>query len=172
MNAKYLQLAGSFLLLLAGPSVFAQTTNTNALPLTQTLKYQIALESDRSMGELSLLPPGLKEKLRLTDAQRSGFREIEEEFAVTSQEYEVANRPRIEAAQEAGRTARVSKNPEAIQAARKQLQNVWAGVQPYRVASVKQIKPLLTPEQLVILEDPANQWRESHLSEPHDPSSN
>ncbi len=172
MKTKFLRLASGLSLFLAVPSVFAQTTNTNALPLTQTLKYQLALESDRAMGEHSLLPPGIKEKLRLTDAQRSDFKPIEEEFSITSQSYQVANQPRIDAAQEAGRSARATKNSGGILAARKQLQNVWAGLQPYRDASVKQLKPLLTPEQLVVLEDPGNQWRESHASEAHDPSSN
>jgi hypothetical protein len=172
MKTKFLRLASGLSLFLAAPSIFAQTTNTNALPLTQTLKYQLALESDRSMGEHSLLPPGLKEKLRLTDAQRSDFKPIEEEFAVTCQEYQVANQPRIDAALEAGRSARVSKNPAAIQSARKQLQTVWAGLQPYRDSAVKQIKPLLTPEQLIVLDDASNQWRESHASESNDPSSN
>ena len=37
---------------------------------------------------------------------------------------------------------------------------------------VKQIKPLLTPDQLVILEDPKNQWRENHVNEANDPSAN
>jgi hypothetical protein len=35
---------------------------------------------------------------------------------------------------------------------------------------VRQIKPLLTPAQLNVLEDPKNQWRESHGNEANDPS--
>jgi len=30
------------------------------------------------------------------------------------------------------------------------------------VAAVTKIKPLLTPDQLTVLEDPQNQWQESH----------
>ena len=156
--------------LLAAPALLAQTASTNALPLTQTLKYQIALEGDRSLGEQSLLPPGLKEKMNLTDAQRADLKPIEDDFAKTSQEYQTANQPRIDAAQEANRQARVVNSAPQIQAARKQLQNVWAGLQPYRVSAVKQIKPLLTPEQIIILEDADNQWSENHTSEVNDPS--
>jgi hypothetical protein len=82
----------------------------------------------------------------------------------------VANQPRINAALEANRQARESKDTAQIQAARKQLQDVWAGLQPYRAAAVNQIKPLLTPDQLTILEDPRNQWRENHVDEANDPS--
>lgn len=172
MKTKFFLLAvgGSWLLIV--PAMVAQSVSANSLPLTQTLKYQLALEHDRSLGERSLLPPGLKEKLRLTDAQRSDFKPIEEEFAVTSQEYQVANQSRIEAAQDAGRLARVSKDPGKIQAARKQLQTVWGGLQPYRDAAVKQIKPLLTPEQLIVLKEEGNQWSENHLTEANDPSAN
>ncbi|MEY4918263.1 MAG: hypothetical protein RL616_2176 [Verrucomicrobiota bacterium] len=171
MKAKFFLLAlGSSLL--AAPALVAQIVSTNVVPLTETLKYQIALESERALGERALLPPGLKEKMRLTDAQRSDFKPIEEEFAVASQEYQTANQPRIEAAQDAERLARSSKNPGKIQAARKQLQTVWGGLQPYRDAAVKQLKPLLTPEQLIVLEDASNQWRENHATEANDPSAN
>jgi len=37
---------------------------------------------------------------------------------------------------------------------------------------VKKIRPLLTPEQIVILDDPNNQWQENHASEANDPSAN
>jgi len=172
MKTKFFLRAIGFLVLMAAPALRAQTPNTNALPLTQTLKYQIALESERALGEHSLLPPGLKEKMRLTDAQRSECKQIEEEFAITSQEYQVANQPRIDAAQEANRQARAANNTAQIEAARKQLQNVWAGLQPYRDSAVKQIRPLLTPEQIIVLDDADNQWRENHGTEAHDPSSN
>ena len=66
--------------------------------------------------------------------------------------------------------ARESKDVERIQAARKQLQNVWAGLQTYRNESVRQIKQLLTPDQITILEDPKNQWHETHGFEANDPS--
>ena len=157
-------------LLLAAPALLAQSTNTNTLPLTQTLKYQVALENDRSLGERSLLPPGLKEKMKLTDEQRTELKPIEDDFAKTSQQYQTANQPRIDAAQEANRQARVSKDAAQIQASREQLQQVWAGLQPYRVAAVKQVKPLLTPDQLTVLEDAKNQWRENHAAEANDPS--
>jgi Spy/CpxP family protein refolding chaperone len=150
--------------------LLAQDTNTNTLTLTQTVKYQKALENDRSLGERSLLPPGLKEKLKLTDAQRTELKPIEADFAKTCQEYQTANQPRIDAAQEANRQARASKDTAQIEAARKQLQQVWAGLRPYREAAVNQIRPLLTPDQLAILDDPKNQWRENHGQEANDPS--
>ena len=175
MKTKLTLLAISSSVVLAVPALLAQDTNTyntNALPLNQTVKYQKAFENDRSLGEFSLLPPGLKEKLKLTDEQRGELRPIEDDFAKTCQEYQTANQPRIDAAQEANRQARESKNTAKIEAARKQLQQVWAGLRPYRETAVKQIKPLLTPDQLVILEDPKNQWRENHGSEANDPSAN
>jgi hypothetical protein len=176
MKAKFIFLVINNLLLLAAPVLLAQNTtntiyiNTNSLPITQTLKYQQALADDRSFGERSLLPPGLKEMMRLTDEQRTELKPIEDDFASTSQQYKTANQPRIDAAEEASRQARASKDDGRIQMARQQLQAVWAGLQPDRVAAVKQIKPLLTPEQLAILEDPQNQWREDHGTEANDPS--
>ena len=172
MRTKLILLAISSSLVLAGPALLAQNTNTNSLPLTQTLKYQVALEKDRSLGERSLLPPGLKEKMKLTDAQRTDLKPIEADFANTSQEYQIANQPRIDAAQEANRQARAAKDQSQIQAARTQLQQVWTGLQPYRVAAVTKIKPLLTPDQLKVLEDPKNQWRENHADEVNDPTAN
>jgi hypothetical protein len=173
MKTKLILFAISSSLVLAAPALLAQDTNTNGTnSLTQTLKYQKAFENDRSLGEQSLLPPGLKEKLKLTDEQRSELKPIEDDFAKTCQEYQTANQPRIDAAQEAIRRARESKDTTQIQAAREQLQEVWSGLQRYRDASVKQVKPLLTPDQITILEDPKNQWRENHGQEANDPSAN
>ena len=170
MKTKFILLAIGSSLVLAAPALLAQNANTNTLPLTQTLKYQLALEKDRSLGERAVLPPGLKEKMKLTDAQRAELKPIEDDFANTSQQYQIANQPRIDAAQEANRRARLSKDKAQIQAARIQLQQVWAGLQPDREAAVKLIKPLLTPDQLTILEDPKNQWLENHVDEANDPS--
>ena len=172
MNATLTLLAIASSLLLVAPDLSAQNTNTNTLPLNQTLKYQIALEKDRDLGERALLPPGLKEKMKLTDAQRVDLKLFEDDFAVTSQEYKIANQPRIDAAHEANRQARSAKDAALIKAARTQLQQVWAGLQPYRTTAVTKIKPLLTPDQLKILEDPKNQWRENHLDQANDPSAN
>jgi hypothetical protein len=172
MKIKFtLSVIGSSLLL-AVPALLAQTITTNALPITQTLKYQQAMANDRSFGERSLLPPGLKEKMRLTAEQRTELKPFEDDFASTSQQYQTANQPRIDAAEEAGRQARESKNMAQIQAARQQLQDVWAALQLDRVAAVKQIRPLLTPDQITILDDPDNQWRENHVYEANDPSAN
>jgi hypothetical protein len=159
-------------LVLLTPVLLAQNTNTNTLPLTQTVKYQAVSENDRSLGERCLLPAGLQEKLRLTAQQRTELKPIEQDFAKTSKEYQVANQPRIDAAHEANRQACVSKDTAQIQAARSQLQQVWAGLLPYREAAVERIKPLLMPEQLAILEDPKNQWRENQANEANDPSAN
>ena len=178
MKTKLTLLAISSSLVLAAPALLAQDTNTNTntntnnLPLTQTVKYQAALENDRSLGERSLLPPGLKEKLKLTEEQRTELKPIEDDFANTCQQYQTANQPRIDAAQDANRQARASKDTAKIEAARKQLQQVWAGLRPYREAAVKQIKPLLTPDHLKVLEDPKNQWNENHAAEVNDPSAN
>ena len=173
MKTKLTLLAISSSLLLAAPALLAQDTNTNGTnSLTQTWKYQKAFENDRSLGEECLLPPGLKEKLNLTDEQRTELKPIEDDFANTCRQYQIANQPRIEAAEEANRQARASKDSVQIQAARKQLQQVWAGLRPYRETAVNQIKPLLRPDQLAILEDPKNQWPENHAQEANDPSAN
>jgi cell division protein FtsN len=172
MKTKLALLVISSSLALAAPALLAQGTNTNTLPLNQTLKYQVALENDRSLGERSLLPPGLKEKMKLTEEQRIELKPTEDDFANTSQQYQIANQPRIDAALEANRQARQSKDTTQIQAARNQLQQVWAGLQPYRDAAIMRIKLLLTPDQLKVLDDPKNQWRENHAAEANDPSSN
>jgi hypothetical protein len=173
MKTTLTLLAISSSLVLAAPALLAQDTNTNGTNiLTQTWKYQKAFESDRSLGERSLLPPGLKEKLKLTDDQRTDLKPIEDDFAKTCREYQTANQPRIDAAEEANRQARAAKDTAQIQAARQQLQQVWAGLRPYRETAVVHIRPLLTPDQLAILDDPQNQWRENHGQESNDPSAN
>jgi hypothetical protein len=172
MKTNFTLFVMSSSLVLLTPVLLAQNTNTNTLPLTQTVKYQAVSENDRSLGERCLLPAGLQEKLRLTAQQRTELKPIEQDFAKTSKEYQVANQPRIDAAHEANRQACVSKDTAQIQAARSQLQQVWAGLLPYREAAVERIKPLLMPEQLAILEDPKNQWRENHANEANDPSAN
>ena len=172
MKTKLTLFAISSSLMLAMPALLAQNTGTNALNQSQTVKNQAALENDRSLGERSLLPAGLKEKLKLTAEQRAELKPIEDDFANTTQLYQKANQPRIDAAHEASRQARESKDTAQIQAARKQLQQVWAGLQPDRAAAVKQIMPLLTPDQLKVLEDAKNQWHENHADEANDPSSN
>jgi hypothetical protein len=174
MKTKFTQFVITSSLLIVVQSLFAQVAdiNTNPLPLVQTVKYQDALENDRSLGEQCLLTPGLKEKLRLTDEQRAELKPFEDDFAITSQQYQAANQPRIDAAQEAIRHARETKGAAQIQAARVQLQQVWAGLKPDRDSAIIHIKPLLTPDQITILEDPKNQWRESHGAEANDPSAN
>jgi hypothetical protein len=172
MKTKFTLLVISSSLLLGASALLAQNTNTNSLPLNQTVRYQIALENDRSLGERSLLPPGLKEKMMLTDEQRAELKPIEADFANTGKQYQAANQPRIDAAQEVNRQARESKNAAEIEAARHQLQQVWAGLQPYRDSAVRQIRPILSPDQITILDDPKNQWHENHGAEANDPSAN
>jgi cellobiose phosphorylase len=174
MNTKLTLFIMSSSLVLVTPALLAQNTytNTNTLPRTQTVKYQAALENDRSSGERCLLSPGIKKKLMLTDEQRTALKPIEKDFAKTSQKYQAANQPRIDAALEANRQACTSKNTAQIQATSSQLQQAWAGLQPSREAAVETIKPLLLPEQVEVLQDPKNQWRENHANEANDPSAN
>jgi len=146
--------------------------STNAVPATETAKYQAAVEHDRSLGQRAIFPPGLKEKMKLTSAQRTELKSFEEEFANTTKQYQAANQSRIDDAQEASRRARASKNPAQIQAARKQLHDIWVGLQRDREAAVYRIKPVLTPDQLRVLEDAKNQWRENDDDEVNDPSAN
>ena len=185
MKTKIALLAVSSSLLLATPALLAQNHATNAIPRTptnavprtptnsvsptETAKYQAAVEHDRSLGQRAMLPPGLKEKMKLSNAQRAELRPFEEEFANASRQYQAANQSRIDDAQEASRRARALKDPAQIQAARKQLQDIWVGLQRERQAAVYRIKHLLTPDQLKILEDEKNQWRTDD-DEVNDPS--
>jgi hypothetical protein len=152
-------------------SIYINNLSKN-FPIILTLKYHEAVVTGRSLGEHSLLPPGLKEKMELTGEQRDGLKPIEDVFAATSRQYEAANQSGIDAAGEMSRQVRGSKNAAQIQAARDRSQAVWAGLDPVRVAALRQIKPLLTPNQIAILEDPQNQWRENHVYEANDPSAN
>jgi Spy/CpxP family protein refolding chaperone len=164
MKTKLTLLVISSSLILAAPVLPAQNANT------PTLEPQAASENKWCLGEECLLPPDVREKLNLTDEQKGELKPIEADFANTCKQYQLANQPRIDAAQEANREACVSKDAAQIQAARQQMQEVWVGLQSYRVAAVNQIKPLLTPDQLTILEDPKNQWCENHAVEANDPS--
>jgi len=105
VKTKFTLLVIGSLLLPTVPTMLAQSANTNSLPLIQTVKYQQALQNGRSLGERSLLPPGLKEKMQLTDEQRAELKPIEDDFANTCQQYQTANQPRIDAAHEAIRNA-------------------------------------------------------------------
>ena len=164
-----LTLTGS--LALAAPALLAQSTSTNDPSHAQAGKYQAELEKDRALGERALLPLGLKEKMNLTDEQRTELKAVEKDFAKISLDYQTANQPRIDAAQEANRQARESKDTARIETARLQLQQVRAGLQPYReTAILKQVKQLLTPEQLKILEDPKNAWPAHPAIAANDPS--
>jgi Spy/CpxP family protein refolding chaperone len=166
MKTKFILLVVSGSLLQAAPALLAQDTG---IPASKQLG---ALENDQFSGEQRLLPPNVEWKLNLTDEQKAELKPIEDDFAKTSKQYQTANQPRIDAALEANRQARASKDTAQIQAARRQMQEVWAGLQPYRVTAVNQIKPLLTPHQLTILEDPKNQWHENHVHAANDPSAN
>jgi len=183
MKTKFTLLLMSGSLMLAAPALLAQNitaktiyintdSDSNSFPIPLTLKYHKALINERSLGEHSLLPPALKDKMGITAEQRDELKPIEDDFASTSQRYEAANQSRIDDAGDVSRQVRGSKNTAQIQAARDQSQAVWAGLEPDRVAAVKQIKPVLTPDQIAILEDPQNQWRENHVYEANDPSAN
>ena len=146
MKTRFALIAIGSSLLLGTTPLPAQNTGTNSLPLNQTVKYQLALENDRTLGELALLPPGLKEKLQLTDEQRGELKPIEDDFAKTSREYQAANQPRIDAAQEANRQARASKDAAKIQAARKQLLQffeAWGVMDPDTIRGRRKLSALL-----------------------------
>ena len=68
MKTKFTLFVMSSSLVLLTPALLAQNTytNTNTLPRTQTVKYQAALENDRSSVERCLLSAGVKKKLMLT----------------------------------------------------------------------------------------------------------
>jgi hypothetical protein len=136
------------------------------------VKYQNELNHDRALGERAVLPPGIKELMRLTNAQRQDIKSIEDDFANTATQYQIANQPAIDAAIEANRAARISKDPALLQAARVRLQTLWQPLESDRAVAVVQIRRYLTPEQLTILDDPKNQWREMHGTEANDPSAN
>ena len=172
MDKKFIILFGSGVMALS-PMIGAQdNANANSLPLIQTVKYQQAVEAELAQGERALLPPGVKEKLRLTPDQLGDLKPIENDFTTAATQYETANQPRIDAAREAIKQARMAKDKVRTQDAYRQLQAVWAGLQSYRSQAVKQVRGLLMPDQLAILDDPQNQWSENHGSETNDPSAN
>jgi hypothetical protein len=182
MNFKFLLFAIVGCLMLAVlPALRAQCITTNSIytdpksknfPIVLTLKYHDAVMCERTLGEHSLLPPGLKDKMKLTYKQCEALKPFEDDFASMSQQYEVANQFRIDAAGDVSRQVRGSKNAAQIRAARSESQAAWAGLQPYRDSAVNKIKPLLTTNQIAILKDPLNQWHENHVYEAHDPSAN
>ena len=100
MKTKLTLFVMSSSLVLLATALLAQNTytNTNTLVRTQTVKYQAALENDRSLGERCLLSAGVKNKLMLTSEQKTELKPIEKDFVKTSQEYQAANQPRIDAA--------------------------------------------------------------------------
>ena len=165
MKTKLTLLVISSSLLLAAPALLAQNNlSTNASTIGATNNFtststnaQARTNKAAFKGQQLILATGITEKLKLTDEQKVELKPIEEDFGNISQEYQTANQPRIDAANEAIRQAVASKDPGQIQAARAQLQAVWAVFQPDRAAAIAKIKPLLTPEQIKILEDPKNQ---------------
>jgi len=86
--------------------------------------------------------------MKLTDEQRGELKPIEDDFANTCQQYQKPTNPGLTPPRRRfGRRAQ-RRTTAQIKAARQQLQQVWAGLRPYRVTAVNQIKPLLTPDQL------------------------
>jgi len=97
----------------------------------------------------------LKEKLQLTADQITDLKLIEDDFANTSQQYQAANQPRIDAAHESNRQARPVEGPGTNSGGRAaSLQQVLGRSPPYREAAVKQIRPLLTRSNFEVLENP------------------
>ena len=181
MKSKFTLLAISCSVALAAPALLAQDISTTTIytdstagsfPVVVTMKYHDAVMCERTLGEHSLLPPGLKDKMKLTPEECDALKPFEDDFARMSQQYEAANQFRIDAAGEMCRRLRGSKNAAQIHAARSESQAAWAGLKPCRDSAVKKIQPLLTSEQFAILEDPENQWCENHVHEAHDPSAN
>jgi hypothetical protein len=118
MKTKYALLFGGILLsVLSATTSFAQAnlaTNyaaNNAVNAATSIATNIASGSltnapaDKETPELGqpLLSRELKETLRLTPAQQAEVKPIEDEFAKVRNEYEAANRARLEAAYEADR---------------------------------------------------------------------
>jgi|SRR5665213_1990215 len=181
MKSKFTLLAIGCSVVLTVPALPAQDITTKTIyynarskdfPVVVTLKYHDAVVCERTLGEHSLLPPGLKDKMKLTPEECDALKPFEDDFAGMSRQYEAANQSRIDAAGDVSRQVRGSKNAAQIQAARSESQAAWAGLEPCRDSAVKKIQPLLTSEQFAILDDPENQWRENHDYEAHDPSAN
>jgi len=150
----------------------AANTGTNYFPLLNSPEYLNSVNQEKKVGERCLFPPGLKVLMRLTNAQKRDLKPLEDEFAKTAEQYRVANRVAIDGALVAERDARMAKDQALIEAARKRLQDAWSGLQSARADFVFRARAFLTPDQLVILDDPNNQWRESYPVEADDPSAN
>jgi hypothetical protein len=168
LKSKLYLLGISLSLLQAAPALHAQensSTNVSAnfsvnvsTPTSSVTNAEPRRAAKPPERQELLLLPKVKARLEITEAQQSEFRSIEQDFAVTCRQFKAANQPRIDSALEADRQGRNAKDDAQIRAARLQLQQVWSGLQPYRTAATARLKTLLTPAQLRIVEDPANQW--------------
>ena len=115
---------------LAASSLRAEGTNATAQP--SRLRTEIPREAH-------LIPPDkakqFTETTELTEEQKEKIKAIDENFAKTYQEYQVAHQEEIQAARQAMGTARQAMN------------KAMAGLQEQRQAAMEQIKALLTEEQ-------------------------
>ena len=113
-----------------------------------------------------LFPPGLKSRLRLTDAQQTEVKAIERDYTQAVLEYKRANQPRIEAAQEALQKATAANDPAQLQAARAQLDLAWQGLRATRLSAIAKTKLLLTPAQAKLIDDPKVHWNGNPYNQP------
>ena len=123
--------------LVIGSSVLLTTSSLRAEGTNAT--SQPSRPRTETPREAHLIAPGMAEKFAamadLTEEQKEKIKAIEENFAKTYQEYQVAHQEEIQAARQAMETARQAMN------------KAMAGLQEQRQAAMEQIKALLTEEQ-------------------------
>lgn len=86
-----------------------------------------------------------------------------EAVATTNLEFKVATQLRIDAALEANRLARAAPDPAQLQAARTQIEQIWAGLPPNRATDTNRLE---------ILKVSQYRWREDLTAEADDPAAN
>jgi len=136
MKAKLFAVVLGSSLLLGSSVLRAGDTNTTSQP-TPPPPHRDG--PPRGMG--SILPPQMVEKLNLTEDQKAKLKPIEESFAKAQQEYIAAHKDEIDAARKAMETAMV-------------------GLQEQRKAAMEQVKSLLTPEQMALIQSKRGEGRE------------
>jgi Spy/CpxP family protein refolding chaperone len=109
-----------------------------------------------------LIPPGLEEKLKLTEDQKTKIKAIEDSFKKTREEYMAAHKAEFEAGHEAMKAARESNDEGKRKEAGQKLRGLREGMAEHRKVALDQVKSLLTDEQKKLWEEEKQKFQEKH----------
>lgn len=140
-------------LVLGGPAMRAEDAAVTTKPAVEGKRHQKGPREH-------LLPPGVVDKLNLTEDQKAKIKGIEEAYAKTAKEYRQAHKAEYDAARAAMKEARESKDDAKRKEALEKLKQADAGLQPQRQAAIEQIKSNLTDEQKAILDQAKERAKE------------